>query len=67
MRWQPSLQIVPHYEINPLYINASKSIEEKVKSISWKPDLIISSYHGIPKRYFDEGDPYQCYCQPRVF
>ena len=64
MRWQPSLQIVPHYESNPLYINAlKKSIEEKVKSISWKPDLIISSYHGIPKRYFDEGDPYQCYCQ----
>ena len=64
MRWQPSLQIIPHYESNPLYINAlKKSIEEKVATISWKPDLIISSYHGIPKRYFDKGDPYQCYCQ----
>ena len=64
MRWQPSLQIIPHYESDPLYINALiKSIEKKVNSISWKPDLIISSYHGIPKKYFDKGDPYHCYCQ----
>ena len=64
MRWQPSLQIVPHYESNPLYINAlTKSIEKKIQSINWKPDLIIASYHGIPKKYFDKGDPYHCYCQ----
>tara|TARA_B100000963_G_scaffold225630_1_gene196817 strand:+ start:418 stop:1416 length:999 start_codon:yes stop_codon:yes gene_type:complete len=64
MRWQPSLQIIPHYESEPLYINALvKSIEKKINEISWKPDLIISSYHGIPKSYFDKGDPYQCYCQ----
>ncbi len=63
MRWQPSLQIIPHYESEDLYINAlARSIEEKIKSLSWKPDLIISSYHGIPKRYFDKGDPYHCYC-----
>ena len=63
MRWQPSLQIIPHYESNPEYINALvNSIENKVQSINWKPDLIISSYHGIPKRYFDKGDPYHCYC-----
>jgi ferrochelatase len=64
MRWQPSLQIIPHYESEPLYINALiESIEKKIQNISWKPDLIISSYHGIPKKYFDKGDPYQCYCQ----
>ena len=63
MRWQPSLQIIPHYESEPLYIKALvRSIEKKVESISWKPDLIISSYHGIPKKYFDKGDPYHCYC-----
>jgi len=63
MRWQPSLQIVPHYENDPIYINALvKSIERKLQSIDWKPDLIISSYHGIPKNYFDKGDPYHCYC-----
>ncbi len=64
MRWQPSLQIIPHYESEPIYINALiKSIEKKVNTIDWKPDLIISSYHGIPKKYFDKGDPYHCYCQ----
>ncbi len=63
MRWQPSLQIVPHYESDPNYINALiKSIKLKIENIKWKPDLIISSYHGIPKKYFDKGDPYHCYC-----
>ena len=63
MRWQPSLQIVPHYESEPLYVSALvKSIQKKIETISWKPDLIIASYHGIPKKYFDKGDPYHCYC-----
>jgi len=64
MRWQPSLQIIPHYESESLYIDALvRTIRNKIKKISWKPDLIIASYHGIPKSYFDKGDPYQCYCQ----
>ncbi len=63
MRWQPSLQIIPHYESEPLYIDALiKSIDKKINEINWKPDLIISSYHGIPKSYFAKGDPYHCYC-----
>jgi len=64
MRWQPSLQIIPHYESEPMYIDALiNSINKKISEINWKPDLIIASYHGIPKKYFDKGDPYQCYCQ----
>ncbi len=64
MRWQPSLQIIPHYESEPLYIDALvKTVKNKINNINWKPDLIIVSYHGIPKSYFDKGDPYQCYCQ----
>ena len=63
MRWQPSIQIVPHYESDPIYIQALvTSIEKKINEINWKPDLILSSYHGIPKSYFDKGDPYHCYC-----
>ena len=62
MRWQPSLQIIPHYESNPLYISAlKKSIDKALRKVSWKPDVIIASYHGIQK-YFDKGDPYHCYC-----
>tara|TARA_B110000881_G_C18576161_1_gene518695 strand:+ start:957 stop:1967 length:1011 start_codon:yes stop_codon:yes gene_type:complete len=64
MRWQPSLQIIPHYESEILYIESLvKSIRKKISEINWKPDLIVASYHGIPKSYFDKGDPYQCYCQ----
>ena len=63
MRWQPSLKIIPHYESEPLYIDALvNSINKKINELSWKPDLIIASYHGIPKKYFDKGDPYHCYC-----
>ncbi len=63
-RWQPSLQIIPHYESEPLYIDALvNSINKKISEINWEPDLIIASYHGIPKKYFEKGDPYHCYCQ----
>jgi protoporphyrin/coproporphyrin ferrochelatase len=63
MRWQPSLQIIPHYESEPLYIAAlSNSIKQHLEKLNWKPDIILSSFHGIPKKYFDQGDPYQCYC-----
>jgi ferrochelatase len=63
MRWQPSLQIIPHYESEPPYAEAlANSINEHLKKINWVPDVILSSYHGIPQKYFDKGDPYQCYC-----
>ena len=39
------------------------SLNKKIKEINWKPDLILVSYHGIPQKYFDKGDPYHCYCQ----
>ena len=64
MRWQPAIQIIPHYESEPLYVKAIvNSIQKKLKEINWDPDIIIASYHGIPKKYFEKGDPYHCYCQ----
>ncbi len=64
MRWQPNIQIIPHYESEPIYIEAlKKSVTNTLKQIKWKPDIIVASYHGIPKKYFDKGDPYHCYCQ----
>ncbi len=63
MRWQPSLQIIPHYESDPLYIKALiNSLNFKISKLSWKPNLVLASYHGIPQKYFDKGDPYYCYC-----
>ena len=63
LRWQPNLQIIPHYESEPLYIDAIvNSLNKKISQIDWKPDVIVASYHGIPKKYFEKGDPYHCYC-----
>ena len=63
MRWQPSIKIIPHYETNPYYIKALvNSLKIAIKNLSYKPDLIVASYHGIPKKYFLNGDPYHCYC-----
>ena len=63
MRWQPSLQVIPHYESEPLYIKAiAVSIKKVLRKINWTPDVIVASYHGVPKKYFDKGDPYHCYC-----
>ena len=64
MRWQPRLQVIPHYESAPLYIKALNIVlKKKIDELNWKPDLILASYHGIPKKYFEKGDPYHCYCQ----
>ncbi|MBF96115.1 MAG: ferrochelatase [Pelagibacterales bacterium] len=64
MRWQPSIQIIPHYESNPYYIKAlANCINEALNKLSFQPDIIVFSYHGIPKKYFLDGDPYHCYCQ----
>ena len=50
MRWQPSLKIIPHYESDPLYIDALvNSINKKINEISWKPDLIIALITGYQK------------------
>ena len=63
LRWQPNLQIIPHYESEPLYIDAIvNSLNKKISQIDWKPEVIIASYHGVPKKYFEKGDPYHCYC-----
>jgi ferrochelatase len=53
MRWQPSLKIIPHYESDPLYVDALvNSINKKISEINWKPDLIIASYHWYSKKIF---------------
>ena len=61
-RWVPSLHFVSGYHDNFEYINAlAKSI--KNHEFYGKQDKLVFSYHGIPKKYFDEGDPYHCFCQ----
>jgi ferrochelatase len=63
MRWQPALRIAPPYFDEPVYIEAlAASIEARVKTLPFVPDVILASFHGIPKSYSDKGDPYHCQC-----
>ena len=61
-RWVPSLRFIGSYYDQPLYIKALKNSIEEFWSKNEKPSKLIFSYHGIPKKYLDKGDPYHCYC-----
>lgn len=64
MRWQPATRTVPAYHDRDVYIDAlAQSVTQHLASLSWKPEVIVASFHGIPKSYFDKGDPYYCHCQ----
>ena len=63
MRWQPALRTVPPYHDEPAYIDAlAKSIESKLATLDWEPEVVLTSFHGIPQSYFKNGDPYHCHC-----
>jgi ferrochelatase len=63
MRWQPALRIAAPWHDDPVYIKAlASSMKAHLKTLSWKPEVILASFHGIPQRYFDLGDPYYCHC-----
>ena len=62
-RWQPAIRTVPPYFDNPAHIEAlALSLEAHLKTLDWEPDLILASFHGLPKDYFMAGDPYHCHC-----
>ena len=64
MRWQPAARTVPSYFDNPLYINAlARSVERAYSKLDSQPKILVTSYHGLPERYLQEGDPYHCHCQ----
>jgi len=64
MRWQPALRTVPPYHDDPVYIDAlAVSIEKHLAHLDWEPERLLASFHGIPKSYFEKGDPYYCQCQ----
>jgi ferrochelatase len=64
MNWQPSIRTVPAYYDHPLYIEAlAQSVERTYAGLEHRPDVLVTSYHGVPRRYLLEGDPYHCQCQ----
>ena len=63
MRWQPALRTVPRYHDDPAYIEAlANSITSHLAGLDWEPEVVITSFHGIPQSYFKKGDPYHCQC-----
>ena len=64
MRWQPAIRTVPPYFDTEAYIAAlADSISEGVAKLGFEPDLVITSYHGMPLSYLQKGDPYHCQCR----
>jgi ferrochelatase len=63
MRAQPALRVSPPYYDDAVYIDAlAQSMRATLSKLSFKPDVILASFHGIPREYFDKGDPYHCHC-----
>jgi len=63
MRWQPALRTAPPYFDEPVYIEAlASSIEEHLAKLTFRPEVILASFHGMPEEYLEKGDPYYCQC-----
>ncbi len=63
MRAQPILRVTPPYYDDPDYIDAlAVSINEHLATLPFQPEIIVASFHGMPKAYVDKGDPYQAHC-----
>ncbi len=63
MRWQPAIRTAPAYSCDPAYISAlALSVHAHIAGLDWEPDVLLASFHGLPKRYVDNGDPYYHQC-----
>jgi ferrochelatase len=64
MRWQPAVRTLPPYHDDPAYIGAlSTRLEEGLATLDFEPQAIVASFHGMPRRTLELGDPYHCHCR----
>jgi ferrochelatase len=64
LRWQPAVRVAPAYHDDPVYIDAVvASIRAHLAGLDFEPQAVLASFHGMPQRYLDAGDPYHCQCQ----
>jgi ferrochelatase len=64
LRWQPAVRTAPPYHDDPVYIDAvATSIRTRLSELDFEPDVLIASFHGMPRKYLERGDPYHCQCQ----
>lgn len=64
MRWQPAIRLLPAYHDDAAYIEAlATSLERDIAALDFVPDAIVASFHGMPQRTLELGDPYHCHCR----
>ncbi|MEM7701730.1 MAG: ferrochelatase [Pseudomonadota bacterium] len=64
MRWQPALRFLPPYHDDPTYLDAlADDLTRQVAGLDFKPEVMLHSFHGMPLRTLERGDPYHCQCQ----
>ncbi|MEM1196455.1 MAG: ferrochelatase [Pseudomonadota bacterium] len=63
MRWQPALRFLPPYHDDPAYLDAlAADLTRQVAGLGFKPEVMLHSFHGMPLRTLERGDPYHCQC-----
>lgn len=64
LRWQPALRFLPPYHDDPAYLDAlAADLTRQMGELDFKPEVMLLSFHGMPQRTLDLGDPYHCHCQ----
>jgi ferrochelatase len=64
LRWQAAVRTLPPYHDDPLYIGALKTLlEQQLADLDFVPDAVMASFHGMPERTLELGDPYHCHCR----
>lgn len=63
MRWQPAIRTLPPWHDDPAYIDALKaSTERQIAALPFVPEVVVASFHSMPLRTLQLGDPYHCHC-----
>lgn len=63
MRWQPALRFLPPYHDDALYLDAlADDLTRQVGALDFRPEVMLLSFHGMPLRTLQKGDPYHCHC-----
>lgn len=62
-RNQPALRTLKHYHDHPEYIRALAANLRDYWQMHGRPDVLVMSFHGVPRHTLDKGDPYHCECQ----
>jgi ferrochelatase len=64
VRWQPAVRTLPPYYDDPMYIDALQRITmQELEALDFEPEVVIASFHGMPQRTLELGDPYHCHCR----